>query len=154
MPALKVCDISIFAESNDFLFKASKLNLTSFIRFVMFCKPSTWLSPSPLPPLVPPSNTGLTGFWRQASGGLGTSFDSLQLLPDQFSHQNMGRRVHHRKQTIGDGSSTNSERFCVFIVNLTLKQLCSRVFYNLRLRIGEQPFESQHSCFTNLDLGI
>ena len=149
MPVLKVCDISIFAESNDFLFKASKLNLTSFIRFVMFCKPSTWLSPSHRW-----SNTGLTGFWRQASGGLGTSFDSLQLLPDQFSHQNMGRCVHHRKQTIGDGSSTNSERFHVFIVNLTLKQLCSRVFYNLRLRIGEQPFESQHSCFTNLDLGI
>ena len=145
MPVLKVCDISIFAESNDFLFKASKLKPVS-------SDVSCFANPRPGP--TPPSNTGLTGFWRQASGGLGTSFDSLQLLPDQFSHQNMGRRVHHRKQTIGGGSSTNSERFHIFIVNLTLKQLCSRVFYNLRLRIGEQPFESQHSCFTNLDLGI
>ena len=76
MPVLKVCDISIFAESNYFLFKASKLN-----QFHQICHVLQTLDlVITLPPLVPPSNTGLTGFWRQASGGLGTSFDSLQLL--------------------------------------------------------------------------
>ena len=54
------------------------------------------------PPTHPTRQYRTDQLWNKQGGGpstrLGTSFDSLQLNADQFSHQNMGHSVHHQQQ--------------------------------------------------------
>ena len=65
-----------------------------------------FMLPPPLgagpPPPHPTRQYRTDQLWNKQGGGpstrLGTSFDSLQLNADQFSHQNMGHSVHHQQQ--------------------------------------------------------